>query len=587
LIWHVPSLSLPEVKNVLTLEQLSQYEAVQLFIERALLIQPHFQITNANAPALAQLCFRLDGIPLAIELAAARVKGLSVEQIASRLDDRFRLLTGGSRTALPRQRTLQAAIDWSYRLLSEEERLLLRRLAVFAGGWTLEAAEQVCASDELNSDQILDVLLTLVDKCLVVPKTEGVDPHYFMLETIRQYAQEKLDDAGEANLARDHHLAYFQGLAVEAKPHLVSSQQSVWLKRLEIEHDNIRAALAWAQDSGAVEAGLQLMTDLLMFWFYRANFREPSLVLKNLLTKTSADDQIQIIARAHNTLGWLELLLGNLTVAYAHAQESEQLFLQLGQAGKADLAFNQNLLVNIASQFENDPVRMRQDFEANLKLLEEAGDPWWIAHVITSISHQFRRSGDWINARRTREQALLLFQKCGDNIRVSQQNAALALYAFEETDYAEARARFEEVLSFYRQAHVNLVVDVPLWMLGVIAIREKDYALAKKWYSECLLFDLKIGSPSEQLPECLIGFAGIAHSEERFERAAQLLGAADSAVEARQNSQLESFDQDEHQRLKMVVHEELGDAKFEEFVAKGRAMNMEQAIAFALEQGNE
>ena len=150
MIWHVPSLLLPDIKQLPTLKQLAQYEAVQLFIERATLVQSHFLVTNQNAPAVAQICFRLDGIPLAIELAAAWMKGLSAEQIASRLDDRFRLLTGGSRTALPRQRTLQAAIDWSYRLLSEEERLLLRRLSVFAGGWTLEAAEQVCASDEME-----------------------------------------------------------------------------------------------------------------------------------------------------------------------------------------------------------------------------------------------------------------------------------------------------------------------------------------------------------------------------------------------------------------------------------------------------
>jgi non-specific serine/threonine protein kinase len=226
MIRHVPSLSLPDPTRAIGVEQLSQYEAVQLFIERAILIQPHFTITKENAPAVAQICYRLDGIPLAIELAAARVRGLSVEQIAARLDDRFRLLTGGSRTALPRQRTLQAAIDWSYKLLDEEESRLLRRLSVFAGGWTLEAAEQVCAGDELESDQILDLLLHLVDKSLVVAKTGEIPPRYSMLETIRQYAKERLDDSGEANSVRDRHLEYFCSLAEQARP--LSGMRSNW-----------------------------------------------------------------------------------------------------------------------------------------------------------------------------------------------------------------------------------------------------------------------------------------------------------------------------------------------------------------------
>ncbi len=360
--YHVRSLSLPDTPQP-SPDILSQYDAVSLFIDRAVAVQPNFQVTNENAPSVAQVCTRLDGIPLAIELATARVKGLNVEQIAVRLNDRFRLLTSGSRTVLPRQRTLQATIDWSYKLLSEEERVLIRRLSVFAGGWTLEAAERVCANEELGSDQILDLLLRLVDKSLVVADMDANEPRYQMLETIRQYAQEKLDEAGESSLARDRHLIYFRRLAEQAKPQLISSQQLVWLDRLEIELDNIRAALSWAQEGGAVEVGLHLATDLEMFWLYRVYFREPALALENLMTKALPADQIQVVAKAHNVAGSLEMFLGHHVAGHVHAQESERLCLLLGPTSKVYLAEARNLLIYTDVNIEHDPIRTRQRYE--------------------------------------------------------------------------------------------------------------------------------------------------------------------------------------------------------------------------------
>jgi len=218
LAYRVPSLSIPNLKNLPPFENLSQYEAVRLFIERAIFSQPTFAVTNSNAPAVAQICHRLDGIPLAIELAAARVKSLPVDQIAKRLDDRFRLLTGGSRTALPRQQTLRAAIDWSYNLLSEAERVLLRRLSVFAGGWTLEAAEAICGGEGIEAHDVLDLLTHLVDKSLVVMEGDGGGGRYRLLETIRQYARDRLLESGEeAVVLRESHLEWFLGLAEQGE----------------------------------------------------------------------------------------------------------------------------------------------------------------------------------------------------------------------------------------------------------------------------------------------------------------------------------------------------------------------------------
>jgi predicted ATPase len=241
-------------------------------------------VSHQNAPALAQLCYRLDGIPLAIELVAARVGALTVEQIAARLDDRFRLLTGGSRTTLPRQQTLRAAIDWSFSLLSEPERVLLRRLSVFAGGWTLEAAEAVCVDDgTLPREDVLDLLVRLVDESLVLAEAQGGEARYRMLETVRQYAEERLLEAGEATVRRSRDRDWFLELVERAEPELERSAQAGWYERLETEHDNLRAALVWSQpapegstaaDPSDLEAALRMAGSLEWFWLLRGHLRE-------------------------------------------------------------------------------------------------------------------------------------------------------------------------------------------------------------------------------------------------------------------------------------------------------------------------
>ena len=243
--YRVPSLSLPDPKQTQTAESLSQFEAVQLFIARALQTQPHFAVTNENAPALASICHRLDGIPLAIELAAARARSLSVEDINSKLDQRFRLLTGGSRTALPRQQTLRSLIDWSYDLLSAAEKALLCRLSVFSGGWTLQAAESVCSGGELEEWETLDFLTSLCDKSLVVAEPSGTTMRYRMLETVRQYARDRLLEIGDGEVYRDRHLAFFLAFAEETEPQINGPQMGKILDQFEAELDNFRAALEW------------------------------------------------------------------------------------------------------------------------------------------------------------------------------------------------------------------------------------------------------------------------------------------------------------------------------------------------------
>jgi tetratricopeptide (TPR) repeat protein len=318
-----------------------------------------------------------------------------------------------------------------------------------------------------------------------------------------------------------------------------------------------------------------------MFWIYRAYLREPCFALENLLAASASTDPIHAISRGHVVAGLLQMFLGNMDVAQAHAKESERLCMQLGQAYIADLADARNLIVYTGVDFMSDPVRSRQAHEQNLKLFQEAGDRWQIAHTTYNIGHTLRQIGDLMDARQAFEQSLALFRECGDHFRVAHLNASLAGIAVEESRYAEARLRLEEVISFRRRVRFNIAMDTDLYMLGAVAIREGDYAGAKAWFSECLLFAQQIGVIN-QLAECLIGFARIANAEERFERAAQLLGAAEIQVQARQFP-LEKADQAGLKPLISILREELGDAEFEALAAKGRAMTMEQAIAYALE----
>ena len=262
---RVPSLSLPEVRRGITPELLLQYESTRLFIERATLVATDFTVTTRNAPALLSICRRLDGIPLAIELAAARARSLSVEDVNERLDQRFRVLTGGSRTALPRQQTLRSLIDWSYDLLSDREKSLFQRLSVFAGGWSLNSAEEVCTGGDLEEWDVVDLMTSLSDKSLVVREERGESTRYRFLETVRHYAREKAGQDGESDCRRDRHLSHFLALAEEAQ--LQGAQQAVWLKRLDAEHDNLRAALDWSREEGnSAEAGFRLAGAIWRFW---------------------------------------------------------------------------------------------------------------------------------------------------------------------------------------------------------------------------------------------------------------------------------------------------------------------------------
>jgi predicted ATPase/DNA-binding XRE family transcriptional regulator len=580
-IYIVQAFDIPIQSETIHLGNASDYLALMLFVERARAVQPDFKLTAENIQTIAAICASLDGLPLVIELIAARLRLMSPQALLERMSGHFVLTANGMRAPSERQETLQKAIDWSYNLLSDQERKLFTYLSVFSGGFTLAPAEAIFAP-AVTEKSVPELVALLLDKSLIRRATgESREDYFEMLVTIREYARQRLQDSGEETEIRNWHLEYFGDLAKQARPHLGGPEQLAWLDRLDLEHDNIRAALRWAQTSGFLAAGLHLATDLQLFWIYRRDRREPCLVLENLLAGTPPPDDLHALARGHVVAGHLQMFLGRYDLAYVHAREAERLCLQLGKAYIADLANARNLIVYTDMDLVHDPARTCKALEENLKLFYEAGDEWHIAHTTFSIAQSLTQLGDLQNARRTFEQSLALFRRCGDSIRVANLTTNLAGVAFEEGKFGEARANCEQALSYYREVRSNLLAVEPLYMLGAIAIREGDTAGAKARYTECLLLDQQIGRKL-YLAECLIGFAGIAYAEKRFERAAQLLGAAGTEAETR-GVPLDKFDLLESKRLKTVLREGLGEEHFEALTAEGRAMTMELAVAYALE----
>ena len=529
LIWHVPSLSLPDAEQIGSIEALSQYEAVQLFIERAVLAQPHFQVTNDNAPAIAQICFRLDGIPLAIELAAARVRALEVNQIHRRLDDRFRLLTGGSRTVLERHQTLRAALDWSYNLLSDDEKLLLDRLSIFAGGWTLDAAEDVCVGkNDIASYDIVELLTRLVDKSLTVLDQS----RYHMLETTRQYAYEKLVESGELEWIQSSHLKFFMNLAEEAETKLYGGEQAYYLEQLETEQGNLRSALKWGLGN-LTEAGFRLVNALWIFWFMHAHFVEGRQWYdKALSISKTASLYIQmrlLIAAASNAFGQYQF---ERTIELSE----QSLILAREQQDTWGMGMSLHHLGSIA-MLQGDYNQAQLLLEEGLIFTHDRKSGNLESLFLNELGQLAQAQGDPIKAREYQERALSLDQKQGNRWSCSYGFLHLALLAYQQSEYEEAKILLKQSLTLASEFNDKRIVSGGLELMGMIAIRQCE-----------------------------------------LERAAVLISSAESIIE----SIGIAFIPEETNTIN-TLRDQLVEANFEKHRTAGRLMTADQAIAFALE----
>ncbi len=631
--FHVPSLSSPDPTHLSPSAELLEYAAVALFVERAQQVLPGFNITEKNARFLAQICRRLDGIPLAIELAAVRVKVLSLEQIATRLDDRFSLLTGGSRRALPRHQTLHALIDWSYGMLSKAEQAFLRRLSVFAGGWTLDAAAAICSENE-----VLDLLAQLVNKSLVFTDCEGGEVcRYGMLETIRQYAQEKLLESDEAEALRDRHLDYYLRFVQGAEPDLKSNKILNRLEQLDAELDNLRMALGWAFSGvkGArIEGGLNLASTLKDYWEIRGFIGEGGdwcrkglrilpregnswirtraracytvayVVIEGASDFSRAsearqllEESIELYQASNDRLGLAasQCLLGVCLVSkyalathisqprpeypLAHALGSECLAISRELGDESDLALA--LYWNAGIEFYGMELEAAYAYaEESLSLLENIGDRLRIGAVLNFLSWYHFLLGDLTSAQRYSQRAMALAQELNNKPVVMMNTQLLGLIAYYQQDFQQMAVQFQVTLRFSREIGGLTWRMFSLRGLGIAALRQNQSSQASEIFLEHFLLAQKFEGYDYDLRIFPLYMAGVAAGLGQLERATRLLGATEVRFETFFKP-LDNWDQAEFDRIAELARLGLNETTFKTLWGEGRAMTLEQAIKYA------
>jgi predicted ATPase/DNA-binding winged helix-turn-helix (wHTH) protein/Tfp pilus assembly protein PilF len=579
LTYRVPSLSMPDPRQHTTPEQLSQYESIRLLVERARLQLPHFTVTDQNAPALASVCYRLDGIPLALELAAARMRSMSVEEVDRRLDHRFSLLKGGSRTAPTRQQTLRSLIDWSYDLLHEAEKALLCRLSVFAGGWTLAAAEAVCDGEGVEKEDVLDILTSLGDKSLVGTEERSGATRYGLLETVRQYARDQLREGGDVTQWRSRHLAHFIAVAEEAEPQLRGADQQAWLDQLETEHDNLRSALGWSAAAGGDDAGgLRLAGALCRFWSVRGYLGEGRGWVSGLLAAATGRQAAAARAKALNGAGGLARHQGDNAAARALFEQSLAIYRELGDRQR--IAFSLNNLGVVADD-QGDYPAARALHEESLAIQRELGDKWSIAMSLHNLGVLASDQGDHRAARALHEESLAIRRELGDWQGIGDSLNSLGSSASEQGDYAAARALFEESLAIQRELGDRQSMALSLSALGNVASAQGDNASARALHEETLTIYRELGD-RRGIARSLVGLAYVAFALAGPGRAARIWAGAERLRETI-GEKLPPSDCAGYDRQIAAARAAIGDdATFDLAWQEGRAMTLERAIEYAL-----
>jgi non-specific serine/threonine protein kinase len=554
--WRVPSLATGE--------------ATQLFAERARAAKPDFRLTNQNRDALTQICERLDNIPLAIELAASRLRAFSVEQIAAKLDDRFHLLTGGSRTALPRHQTLRALIDWSYGLLSSDEQQLLRQLSVFAGGWTLEMAEAMRGSPDA-----VDVLAQLVNKSLVVVDETGSEPRYGMLEMIRQYGQDKLIEAGEREQAHQKHLEIMIALAEEVNGHSQGPLERVWFDRLEREMDNVRAAFNWvAQNRDLATAG-RLIDAIEPFWFRRGYQAEGiEWIEATLLAEQSNNTALR--AKGLRRISSLAFAMGDNLRSEAAAREAWPLAHQLEDER---LIFEVEVGIGYLTADYEEAVRLLTRCIERSNHTDRVGNK---GGAIYGLAHRAYLHADFDLATSLFNEALALARKIGDDAFASAIKHGLGKAARNRGDTSQARKAFEEAIAEARKAGWSTVVANALIDLAALDVHDGNFSGASHKLEECFPEYYRVGNV-ERIGYCLSVASGIAQAQGELSRAARLLGK--TAAIRRDYSRHGVLGPElyaEYERRLPVVRAAMALDEFERAFAEGQAMSLQQAMDAAM-----
>jgi predicted ATPase/class 3 adenylate cyclase len=582
--WRVPSLSIPDTVVISGGDDAKRFDAVSLFIERARQSKPDFAVDGGNVKAVVQVCRRLDGIPLALELAAVRVKVLSCEQIAERLDDRFRLLTSGARDALPRHQTLRAAVDWSYDLLDEHERMLFLRLSVFQGGFAIEAAEAVCSSSQCATADVLDQLARLVDKSLILVDERNGRARYRLLETLRQYGMERLAAAGEQGELHGRLLSWALVQAERAEPELKGPKQGAFLDLLEDEHDNMRAALTWAFSHLDAADGLRLSVLLSRFWLVRGYLTEGRHWLGKALAASSSEaaipsDRAKALIAA-STLAWHQ---GDYAGVGPLAEEALLLSRELGDmVGIAEALCRLGELATMTG----DHQQARSLFEESRAAWTESGAMRGVIQSMNVPLHDLAtivlEDGDLDRAGKLFEEALAIAKEHGNTTDVVFHLSGLGHVARRRGDHEASRALYEESHKMAASLGYTRMAAFTLQYMAGLAFTSGDLSRAASIYREALAY---FGPAHDELGivRCLEGLAMVAALTGRFEKTSRLAGSAEALRQA-MHSPMPPSEVDDYEWALRRSRSGLGDDLFELARSEGRRTELEDAVRYALDE---
>jgi predicted ATPase/DNA-binding CsgD family transcriptional regulator/uncharacterized protein HemY len=594
-VWIVPPLSLPERQPWQSpageRESLSAYmkaEAFQLFVDRAVTASPTFSLNAENGPWVANICRRLDGLPLAIELAAAHLRFLSVRQIAEHLDDRFQLLSSSLRATPERHQTLKGALDWSYALLTDTEKKILNQLSVFANGWTLGAAKAVCNPGKGKQFEVMTSLSNLVDKSLVVVKSSNGSKRYHLLETIRQYAQQKMLEGGDDNdhANKNRHLAYFVQWAEAAALHLAGPEQLAWLEKFDIEHDNLRAAHEWSINSQEnAQKGLRLAAACGHFWRLRGHLSEGRVRLASALEAAGAQEQTAARASALLWAANLAYLQSDYEASRLLAEEGLAINSELGPEGAAGVAKAHDLLGELATEV-GDYESARVFLEDALNSYRKIGDRRGSADMLMQRGWAAMREGDFGRASALLNESLTLFRELGESAMLGIVLAGLGELAVRQGWYDQADELLEDSLALRRELGDQWGIAGSLGTLGWAALLQRDFTRTRDLLRQSLEIRLEI-SDKGGIAWCLekLGEAAAlearklpaAYRRQMRQRAVRILGAA-AAVRKPLNSVIDPADKPHYDRMLLTLRRSLGVTAFDTAWEKGRQMALQEII---------
>ncbi len=595
-VWVVPPLSLPAPQPwrspTTAQEALAAYrqsEAIQLFVARARATAPSFELTIEDGPWVAEVCRRLDGIPLALELAAARLRALSARQIAEHLDDRFQLLTSRLRTVPQRHQTLEATLDWSHDLLSEKEQTLLRRLAVFASGWTLAAADAVCSGNGIESGEVLDLLSNLVDKSLVVVESRPDQRRYHFLETIRQYAHRHLAAASESEATRHRHLAYYLQWTEAAAPHLYSTSQPHWLVEFDAEYDNLRAALDWSLNTaGTEEAGLRLVATCWKYWRLRGYFSEGRERMLAALSREWAQEQTEARAWALVRASNLAYIQSDFPAVGPTAEEALAIFRSLGLGVSEGVGLSLDILAELATEV-GDYATADRLFEEALAIFQEINNESGTADMHMQLGWSAMRAGDYKRAEALLNQSLPTFRRLDDRQLLGLNLSGLGELALRQGQLARANEFLEESLSARREIDERWGIAASLGSLGWVALLQGNFERMRDRLGESMAIRVVLGDQSgiawclEKIAEAAVIQAQARPATQRrlmLARAACLLGVANTLREPI-GSIIDPADQPGHARSLQELRVAIGDEAFDTAWAEGTRLTPQQALDMA------